>query len=88
MHASFLISLYCPDANSAVALQTMRVSSGELYVTVFGELEVVNALHLRVFRKELSGSQVQASLSDFEKDSFRGHVGVNENLLMLQPFRC
>ena len=55
------------DANSAVAVQTMRASSGELYVTVFGELEVVNALHLRVFRKELSGSQVQASLSTSRK---------------------
>jgi predicted nucleic acid-binding protein len=77
-HASFLISLYCPDANSAVAVQTMRVSSGELYVTVFGELEVVNALHLRVFRKELSGSQVQASLSDFEKD-------MRDEIFLLRP---
>ncbi len=66
--ASFLISLYSLDANSRIAGQTMRASSGEHYVTVFGELEVVNALHLRVFRKELSGSQVQSSLNDFEKD--------------------
>jgi predicted nucleic acid-binding protein len=69
---SFLISLYTPDANSAVAGQGMRASGGERYVTVFGELEVVNAIHLQVFRKELSVSQMQASLSDFEKDMRAG----------------
>ena|ERR1017187_1457527 len=53
-------------------------SSGERYITVFGELEVVNALHLRVFRKELSGSQVQSSLSDFEKD-------MRDGIFLLRP---
>jgi predicted nucleic acid-binding protein len=76
--ASFLISLYSPDANSAVAGQIMRASAGERYVTVFGELEVVNALQLRVFRKELSGSQVQSALTDFEKDLRNG-------ILLLRP---
>lgn len=76
--ASFLISLYSLDANSAIAGQTMGAASGERYVTVFGELEVVNALHLRVFRKELSGSQVQSSLSDFEKD-------MRDGIFLLRP---
>jgi predicted nucleic acid-binding protein len=76
--ASFLISLYSLDANSAIAGQTMRASSGERYVTVFGELEVVSALHLRVFRKEISGSQVQSSLSDFERD-------MRDGILLLRP---
>ena len=56
----------------------MRASAGERYVTVFGELEVVNAMQLRVFRKELSGSQVQSSLTDFEKDLRNG-------ILLLRP---
>jgi hypothetical protein len=56
----------------------MRASGGERYVTIFSELEVVNALHLRVFRKELSGSHVQASLNDFEKDMRNG-------ILLLRP---
>jgi predicted nucleic acid-binding protein len=76
--ASFLISLYSPDVNSAIAGQTMQASVGERYVTVFGELEVVNALHLRVFRKELSGPQVQSSLSDFEKD-------MRDGIFLLRP---
>jgi len=69
---SFLISLYSPDSNSAAAVATMRLSRGDHYITVLGEVEVGNALQLRVFRKELSGVQVQASLRDFENDLSRG----------------
>ncbi len=70
---SFLVSLYSPDANSAAAARTMLASSGERFVSVFGELEVVNAMGLRVFRKEVSAAQAQSSLKDFEKDL---HAGV------------
>jgi hypothetical protein len=56
----------------------MRASDGEHYVTVFGELEVVNALQLRVFRKELSESQIKSSLGDFEKD-------MRDGILLLRP---
>jgi predicted nucleic acid-binding protein len=70
---SFLVSLYSPDANSAAAARTMQASSGDRLVTTFGELEVVNAMGLRVFRKEVSVAQAQSSLTDFEKD-MRGGV--------------
>ena len=65
---SFLISLYSPDVNSAPAARIMRTAEGERLVTTFGELEVVNALQLRVFRKEVSIAQAQAALKDFEGD--------------------
>lgn len=65
---SFLISLYTPDANSAAAAGTMRSSRGDRYITVLGELEVINAMGLRVFRKELTAQQAQSSLKDFESD--------------------
>jgi len=65
---SFLVSLYSPDVNSAAAARTMQASTGDRFVTTFGELEVVNALGLRVFRKEVSAAQAQSSLIDFEKD--------------------
>jgi hypothetical protein len=48
---SFLVSLYGPDANSAAAARTMLASSGDRFVSVFGELEVVNAMGLRVLRE-------------------------------------
>jgi predicted nucleic acid-binding protein len=66
--ASFLVSLYSPDANSIAAARTMQASNGDRFVSVFGELEVVNAIGLRVFRKEVSATQAQSSLNDFEKD--------------------
>lgn len=66
--SSFLVSLYSADSNSAAASSTMEASSGECLVTTLGELEVVNAFGLRVFRKEVSAAQARESLLDFEKD--------------------
>jgi predicted nucleic acid-binding protein len=65
---SFIVSLYSPDANSASAAHTMQMSSAQAFVTTFGELEVVNAMGLRIFRKEVSPAQAQSSLLAFEND--------------------
>ena len=46
----------------------MGALAGERFISVLGELEVVNALGLRVFRKEITITQAQSSLSHFEKD--------------------
>ena len=70
---SFLISLYSLDANSAAAARTMQTSKGDHLMTTLGELEVANALELRVFRKKVSASQARSSSKDFEKD-LRDHV--------------
>jgi predicted nucleic acid-binding protein len=70
--------LYSLDSNSAAAAGIMRSSRGDHYLTVYGELEVVNALELRVFRKELSASQAQLSLKDFERD-------LRDGVLQLRP---
>jgi hypothetical protein len=56
----------------------MRTSTGDRYITVFGELEVVNALELRVFRRELSASQAQFSRNNFEID-------MRDGILLLRP---
>jgi predicted nucleic acid-binding protein len=56
----------------------MRSSRGDHYITVYGELEVVNALELRIFRKELSASHAQLSLKDFERD-------LGEGVMQLRP---
>lgn len=56
----------------------MQASIGERYLTVFGELEVINAIQLRVFRKELSASQAESSLRGFEND-------VRDGILSLRP---
>jgi hypothetical protein len=46
----------------------MRVFTGDNFLTTLGEVEVVNALGFRVFRREISLAQVPSSLSAFEKD--------------------
>jgi hypothetical protein len=46
----------------------MQASTGDRFVTTLGELELVNAFGLRVFRKEITAAQAQSSLSDFQKD--------------------
>jgi predicted nucleic acid-binding protein len=70
---SFLVSLYNPDANSVAAARIMQASKGDRSVSTFGELEVVNAMGLRIFRKEVSTAQAQSSLDDFEKDLRAGY---------------
>ncbi|MBV9301638.1 MAG: type II toxin-antitoxin system VapC family toxin [Acidobacteriaceae bacterium] len=72
MDTSFLISLYSPDANSIAAAQIMQVSKSTHLVSTFTELERINALEMRVFRKEISSAQAKSSLRDFEKDVSRG----------------
>lgn len=65
---SFVVSLYSPDANSLTAARTMEASKGEHILTPFVELELTNALQLRIFRKELSANQVKSALEAFESD--------------------
>jgi predicted nucleic acid-binding protein len=76
---SFLVSLYIPDINSAAALNAMQVSTGDLLITVLGELEVVNAFGLRVFRREASQAAAESALANFEKD-LRGGTLQNRGL--------
>ena len=54
LDTSFLVSLYCPDANSAFAAALLQTVTVPLVITTLCELEAVNALGLRVFRKEVS----------------------------------
>jgi hypothetical protein len=62
------MSLYSPDVNSAAAAHVLQSVAGQFCVTVFTELELVNALQLRVFRKELSPVQVRLALNAFATD--------------------
>ncbi len=68
MDTSFLVSLYTPDANSVQAATQMKHSRLAIFLTPFGEVELPNALELRIFRKELSSSEVKAARAAFRKD--------------------
>lgn len=76
--SSFLVSLYSADSNWAAASSTMEASSCECFVTTLGEIEVINAFGLRVFRKEVSAVQAQESVTDFEKDLRDGSLQLRE----------
>jgi predicted nucleic acid-binding protein len=65
---SFLISLYSLDANSAAAARSMQASSATHVISTLCELEVANALELRVFRKDATATQVRKSAKAFAKD--------------------
>lgn len=65
---SFLASLYVLDDNSALAAARMKRAKLPLLITAFGELELTNAVALRLFRKELSASQAKAAHALIRKD--------------------
>ena len=46
----------------------MRNLRDAVLLTSFGELELTNAIELRVFRRELTVSEVKAALAAFESD--------------------
>ena len=65
---SFLVSLYVLDANSALVAEQMRAAKLPILLTHLGELELANALYLRLSRKELAPSKVKAAHTLFTKD--------------------
>jgi predicted nucleic acid-binding protein len=74
---SFLASLYVLDGNSALAAARMTRAQLPLLLTPLGELELTNAVSLRLFRKELSASQVKAALTLIRNDLQDGVLMVN-----------
>jgi predicted nucleic acid-binding protein len=72
LDTSFLISLYSLDVNSGLAAQALQSTVGDYLLTTLGELEMTNALELRIFRKETSVAQARASGKIFEQDLHNG----------------
>jgi predicted nucleic acid-binding protein len=65
---SFLVSLYTLDANSAAAARHMGMTKGRILLTPLLELELANAIELRVFRREINRSQADAARAAFTAD--------------------
>ena len=77
--ASFLVSLYSLDVNSALAASILKRAKLPLPITPLGEFEFVNAISLRVFRKEISPPEAQTSLNLMAED-------VRNGVLSQKPF--
>ncbi len=58
-----LCSLYAPDAHTSRAVARLRRQALPLPFTWLHQLELRNALRLRVFRREITGGQRDASLN-------------------------
>jgi len=69
---SFLVSLYSPDVHSTRAIAQMARIRGALLLTQLGELELTNALELRVFRKEATETETRRALTMFEEHARGG----------------
>ncbi|HEX9222381.1 MAG TPA: type II toxin-antitoxin system VapC family toxin [Candidatus Acidoferrales bacterium] len=65
---SFLLSTCIQDANSRAAGEKMKTAELPLLVTELGELELINAVGLRLFRTEITTAEASAALSLFQKD--------------------
>lgn len=59
----FLCSLYAPDAHTGAAVARIKLQALPLSVTWLHQLELRNALRLRVFRNEITTAQRDASLN-------------------------
>jgi predicted nucleic acid-binding protein len=64
---SFLVSLYCLDVHSARATQDVRRFAPELVLTPLTELELTNALELRIFRKEATEAEIRAAQIELQR---------------------
>jgi predicted nucleic acid-binding protein len=73
---SFLVSLYVLDTNSALAAARMRRVALPILNTPFGELELTNAISLRVFRRELNLAEARAAYTLFQRDVEGGVVQI------------
>ena len=74
---SFLASLYVLDGSATLAAARMKRTKFPLLITPFGEVELTNAVALRLFRKELSASQGKAAHALIRKDLEDGVLMVN-----------
>ena len=72
LDSSVLFSVHSTDMNSREAVRLLQAASESLAVTQLCEVEVVNALSLRIYRGEITVKQAQDSMSDLERNLHNG----------------
>jgi predicted nucleic acid-binding protein len=72
LDSSVVFSAQVKDANTLAATTLLQSARESLALTRLCEVEFVNAVSLRLFRKEISDVQAQASIADLEKNLYRG----------------
>jgi predicted nucleic acid-binding protein len=74
LDASVLFSLHFRDSNTVEALHLIGGATGNLIVSVFCEMETVNAFALRVFRNEMTELNMVNAVRDLESDLSSGFL--------------
>ncbi len=72
LDSSFVCSLYIKDVNHLLAVSLLRKPVPALLLSNLTELEVTNALELRVFRNELRRSEADQAHAAFQQDIQNG----------------
>src|SRR5258708_33989858 len=73
---SFLVALYVLDVNSAAGSAKMRRGVLPLLLTDKGKIEILNAVALRLFRKELMPTEATKGYGLFREDVEQGVVQI------------
>ena len=68
----FLCSLYAPDAHTGRAIAWMDKETGPIFFSWLNQVEFRNAMRLRVFRKEITATQRDASINHLLADLMAG----------------
>jgi predicted nucleic acid-binding protein len=70
LDTSLLVSLYSTDSNTEAAVESLEALPEEIVpvVSVFAELETVNALEARLFRGEDTAAEILLARSALEDD--------------------
>jgi predicted nucleic acid-binding protein len=74
-----LVKLYCPETNTPEAVALVKRFNPPIPFCHWQEIEIQNALRLKLFRKELTASVLKKALKNFQVD-------VEGGLLQRVPF--
>ena len=69
--SSFLVSGYIQDAHSVEAVRRMALLPS-VWITPLNRAEVAHAVHLYIFRGQLSPAEGQRDWNNFQQDSLQG----------------
>jgi predicted nucleic acid-binding protein len=72
LDSSVVFSVHSTDNNSREAVRLLQGGSEPPVLTQLCEVEVVNALCLRIFRREITPKQAQESAGDLERNLRNG----------------
>jgi predicted nucleic acid-binding protein len=66
--SAIIAKLYVQESNSADAIRLVSTDAAPYLLTHWQDIEVRNALRLKLFRREITAEELRASLAAFDED--------------------